>query len=37
MKTWTDDQDGYPPNGGGGGLGGRYLNGSRAIYRSIAG
>ncbi|KAL6709796.1 hypothetical protein ACN47E_000581 [Coniothyrium glycines] len=21
MKTWTDDQNGYPPNGGGGGLG----------------
>ncbi|KAJ5336416.1 uncharacterized protein N7506_004438 [Penicillium brevicompactum] len=21
VKTWTDDQNGYPPNGGGGGLG----------------
>ena len=21
IKTWTDDQNGYPPNGGGGGLG----------------
>lgn len=21
FKTWTDDQNGYPPNGGGGGLG----------------
>lgn len=21
MKTWTNDQNGYPPNGGGGGLG----------------
>jgi hypothetical protein len=21
MKTWTADQNGYPPNGGGGGLG----------------
>ncbi|CAI7669076.1 unnamed protein product [Penicillium manginii] len=25
VKTWTDDQNGYPPNGGGGGLG--YLSG----------
>lgn len=25
FKTWTDDQNGYPPNGGGGGLGCKIL------------
>lgn len=25
VKTWTDDRNGYPPNGGGGGLGCRFI------------
>lgn len=29
FKTWTDDQNGYPPNGGGGGLGCKYLHTAR--------
>lgn len=25
FKTWTGEQVGYPPNGGGGGLGSKYI------------
>ncbi|KAL4966725.1 pectin lyase fold/virulence factor [Aspergillus stella-maris] len=32
FKTWTDDQNGYPPNGGGGGLG--YA--SNMLFRNLS-
>ncbi|CAI7626411.1 unnamed protein product [Penicillium pancosmium] len=35
VKTWTDDQNGYPPNGGGGGLG--YLSGVKVTNLKATG